>query len=325
MIFGIKSTVLFSIFISFLIFSFIILSYQYEISDGSFVSRSSDITTPKEFYSNHISDEKQIFILGSSQVLALNSIYIDNFLSKNNLDYEIYNLASITDTPKQRLGNLDLLISSKPEIVLYGISPRDFGDILINETKKPLPDPSALFISFLNTYKNSLGFDASLFEYPQRITLSYIIDFLGTVNRTSDIIAYENTPFMTVPMASTLIHDNIDNTGLVYSDLKFSKENADYIALQKIISKLKENDISVILFIIPQHKSTLQNYSEDYVESFMSLLDEISKTQNLTFHNLFSKYSEMNIWTDRSHIAINKKSIVYSEDVAKIIIMEIKQ
>jgi hypothetical protein len=325
MIFGIKSTVLFSVSVSFLIFLFVILSYHYEISDGSFVSRSADIIIPRDFYSNHVSDEKQIFILGSSQVVAINATRVDNYLSINGYDYDVYNLAQISDTPKQRLETLDMIISSKPEIIVYGVGPRDFQSSPTDNMKNLLPDPRAFFISFLNTQKNLFGFDTSLFKNPQLTTLSLIIDLKRTAEGNSDLISYGNTPFMKVTTDATIINNDITNTGITYSDHNFSKENFDYISLVEIILKLQENDIDVILFIVPQHKSTLESYSEDYVESFMLLLDELDETPNLTIHNIFSKYAELNIWADQSHIAINKNTIVYSDDVAKIIIEELKQ
>ena len=143
MIFGIKSTVLFSVSVSFLIFLFVILSYHYEISDGSFVSRSADIIIPRDFYSNHVSDEKQIFILGSSQVVAINATRVDNYLSINGYDYDVYNLAQISDTPKQRLETLDMIISSKPEIIVYGVGPRDFQSSPTERTQLLLADLSS--------------------------------------------------------------------------------------------------------------------------------------------------------------------------------------
>jgi hypothetical protein len=326
MIFGIKSTILFSVSVSFLIFLFVILSYHYEISDGSFVSRSTDTITPQDFYPNLVSDEKQIFILGSSQVVAINATRIDNYMSTSGYDYNIYNLAQISDTPKQRLATLDMIISSKPEIIVYGIGPRDFESSSTDNVKNLLPDPRDFFTSFLNTHKNLFGFDTSLFTNPQLTTTKpIIIDLINTAEKKSDVIPYDGTPFMKLTTAATIIKNDIPNTGLTYSDHNFSKENIDYISLVEIILKLQENDIDVILFIVPQHKSTLDSYSKDYVELFMLLLDELDETPNLTIHNIFSKYAELNIWADRTHIAINKNTIVYSDDVAKIIMEELKQ
>jgi len=325
-LFGIKSVVIFSITISLLIFSFVILSYQYEIKDGNFISRSDNVITPKEFYSkNFDADEKRIYILGSSQVIALDPTYIDNYLSKANHNYEVFNLATITDSPTQRLENLNMLISSQPEVVIYGVGPRDFQDTSTNYIENPLPDPHAFFISFLNEHKNSFGFDASLFEFPQRTTLSLIIDLVHTTQGKSDVIPYDNAPFMELTTASTIIRNDFRNTGIISSGLNPPKENIDYIALEEIILTLQDNDVRVVLFIIPQHKITLEGISDDRIRSFNLILDELHKIPNLKTYDLFYKYSDLNIWNDPVHVAINDESTIYSEDVAKMILREIQQ
>ena len=288
--FGIKSAVLFSITISLLIFSSIILSYQYEIKDGNFTSRSDDIITQKEFYTkNFDSDEKRIYILGSSQAIALNPTYIDDYLSKTNHNYEVFNLATISDSPTQRLENLNI------------------------------------FISFLNEHKNSFGFDASLFEFPQRTTLSFIIDTVEVLEGKSDVIPYDNAPFMEVTTAATIIRSDFGNTGLFHPGLIPPKENANHIALKEIIFTLQENDIQVILFVVPQHKIILEDIGDERIRSFDLILDDLDKIPNLKIYNLFYKYSDLNIWNDPAHIAINDKTAIYSEDVAKMILREIQQ
>ena len=108
--------------------------YQYDIEDGTLVSRSNDIITPHEFYSqNFNSEHKQIFIIGSSQVVAINSINIQNYLKSSGYgNYDVYNLAVISDTPYSRLNTIDQIISAKPILILYGIADRDFT--LINKS-----------------------------------------------------------------------------------------------------------------------------------------------------------------------------------------------
>tara|TARA_B110000438_G_scaffold301301_1_gene355842 strand:- start:2785 stop:3762 length:978 start_codon:yes stop_codon:yes gene_type:complete len=325
MIFGIKSAVLLSVSISFLIFLFVILSYNYEISDGTFVSRIPDIIAPKEFYSNHDSDEKKIFVIGSSQVVAINATRIDNYLSINGYDYDVYNLAQISDTPIKRLETLDMIISSNPEIIAYGIGPRDFRSSPTDNVGNPLPDPRDFFISFLNKYKNSFGFDASLLEFPQRSTLSYITDLVRTAEGKSDIIPYDNTPFMTVTTAATIINNNMGSTGLIYSNLNPPREISNYSAFEEIIFTLQENDIEVIIFVAPQSKFELANLSDDFIHSFNLILDEIYEIPNLKTYDLFYTYSDLNIWNDATHVAINNKTTIYTEDVAKMILEEIDQ
>ena len=76
---------------------------------------------------------KKIFIFGSSHVGQLNTPYINEIISGPYEDYIVYNTASAADDPRERLENLHLLISLKPEIVFYGISYRDFHTPLLED------------------------------------------------------------------------------------------------------------------------------------------------------------------------------------------------
>ena len=44
----------------------------------------------------------------------------------NGVDYEIYDLADMSDTPTRRINSLTHLIELSPKIVVYGISMTDF-------------------------------------------------------------------------------------------------------------------------------------------------------------------------------------------------------
>ena len=93
----------------------------------------------------------------------------------------------------------------------------------------------------------------------------------------------------------------------------------------EIIFTLQENDIQVILFVVPQHKIILEDIGDERIRSFDLILDDLDKIPNLKIYNLFYKYSDLNIWNDPAHIAINDKTAIYSEDVAKMILREIQQ
>ena len=76
-----KTSILFALTLSIIIFSSVILFFQYEIENGKLVSRSNDVITPQEFYSqNFNSEHKRIFIIGSSQVVAINATHVQNYL-----------------------------------------------------------------------------------------------------------------------------------------------------------------------------------------------------------------------------------------------------
>jgi len=68
----------------------------------------------------------KIFIVGSSNVYAINATSINEQLSNEQKNYLVYNLADQGDNPTRRLNSIDNIISHKPEFVLYGIGIWDF-------------------------------------------------------------------------------------------------------------------------------------------------------------------------------------------------------
>ena len=68
----------------------------------------------------------KIFIVGSSNVNAINATSINEQLSNEQKNYLVYNLADMGDNPTRRLNSIDNIISHKPEFVLYGIGIWDF-------------------------------------------------------------------------------------------------------------------------------------------------------------------------------------------------------
>ncbi len=146
---------------------------QEKIAQANFFSK------PLEF------DENNIFLIGSSHIKSLNTTFIQDQLSKNNQDFIVYNLAVGADSPEERLKNLDLLISSKPKIVVYGIAYRDFmvglfdsGQLDIKSTL--LPDPN----SFFNEQTKELfsHYDFDFMENPKLVTLTALKLFENNMN-----------------------------------------------------------------------------------------------------------------------------------------------
>ena len=45
----------------------------------------------------------------------------------------------------------------------------------------------------------------------------------------------------------------------------------------------------------------------------------------MNIYDYNNKYDELSIWRDGSHIAFNEKAIVFSDDVAQMIIQEIEE
>ena len=72
------------------------------------------------------STKDKIFIIGSSNVYAVNAASINEQLSNEQKNYLVYNLADMGDNPTRRLNSIDNIISHKPEFVLYGVGLWDF-------------------------------------------------------------------------------------------------------------------------------------------------------------------------------------------------------
>jgi len=111
-----------------------------------------------EFYLKDLSSEiDRILIIGASQTASLNATYIENEINKNNQNYEVYNLSTISDRPLTRLQTLDQIILLKPTLVIYGVGYVDFENSKIPSIVKPesiFPDPEEFFRSF-SPFKNS--------------------------------------------------------------------------------------------------------------------------------------------------------------------------
>ena len=73
------------------------------------------------------SDKKRIFLIGSSTVYSIDSSYINNKFSINEKNYELYNLADMSDTPHKRLLSINNIISNNPETIIYGIDVQNFN------------------------------------------------------------------------------------------------------------------------------------------------------------------------------------------------------
>lgn len=329
--------VLTAFIIAFSILTLSLFSYQYKFQDGNWKFRGDDIyRLEKNFYSQHVNtDEKKIFLLGSSQIMELNTTYIEEYLSTIGQDYKVYNLAIAGDNPKERLRTLDMIISDKPKIVVYGISDRDFQTINpVSTTRftKPtsiLPDIHDIFDELFFSLEMHSKYDLDFMKSPKLENLKSIRE------STRNPVSYERfvpypMPFFNITKPQEFITSNLDlkktNQWInSYNPTSPPDRNKNVIALNEIIDKLHENDIKVIVFTTPQQKYRLDDMPNYVKESFNSVLKYISNKSNMTIYSLYNRYADLNIWYDYEHIAVNKNSTIYSEDAAKIILKEIQK
>ena len=78
-----------------------------------------------------------------------------------------------------------------------------------------------------------------------------------------------------------------------------------------------------IFLILPIH-DTYNNLIPDLDKKlFYSELESLEKDFQFNIYDLSENYSDLEIWQDHVHIAYNKNSMIYSNDVFDIIILEL--
>jgi len=319
--------------------------YYYQLqNDGKNFSKILDIIgqekiAQEKFFSEHLeSNTNKIFLIGSSHIKSLNTTHIQDKLSKNNQDFDVYNLAIGADTPEERLKNLDLLILSEPNIVVYGIAYRDFmiqslPGQLDNEYVFPLPDPNFFF----NTQIKDLfsNYDLDFMENPKLVTLTALKLFENDLKKslrdeTPNLLVYPypNTFFKEnendVPLTDFELKNMFFAVGATFNPIGDYNKNVNVISFKKIINKLQENDIKTIIFTTPQSKYYLNAMSSSSKNTFEDLLDHLEKNFNVKIYPLQDKYQNLEIWSDPQHVAIFNNTQIYSNDIAEIILNEIE-
>lgn len=276
--------------------------------------------------SANIQYKPNIFIVGASNVYSINSTYIMDYLMKNNQKYVVYNLADMSDTPSHRLKSLEHLISLKPKVVIYGVSITDFekppsrtdNEIAKNDVIAEILHPKKLFtniLSYLTDYDTTEKFPRSPKE-KTILLLKYII-------RGPEYVHNPFINFKTVPISDQSTLESYDSQ-IEFRGIDTADNNKEKIALEKIIIELQKNNIKVILFTAPYHKIFLNKVTNDDEVSFTSTLENISKQYDINVYFIHRNYENLDIWRDPYHVAVNSKSVIYSDDVTKMIMREIE-
>ncbi|NDF27732.1 MAG: hypothetical protein EB153_09340, partial [Nitrosopumilaceae archaeon] len=266
-----------------------------------------------------------VFIFGASYAYPINSTHVAEYLEKNNLNYDVYNLADMSDTPTHRIKNLEHIISLKPKVVLYCVSITDFAKSVHTELKDQKKDELA----------DTLSLKQGITKIISSITSSNTIGTWPTSPKERTILSlkyairgpeYPHNPFInfnTIPITDEKTFAS--KYKVEFGGVDTSPQNKQRIALEKIISELKKNNIKVILFTSPHHRVFIDGVGSSGIETFESLMRDISDENDVDVYFLHDKYKDMNIWRDPHHIAVNTKSIIYSDDIGDILAKELKQ
>ena len=271
------------------------------------------------------STKGKIFIVGSSNVYAIDATRINEQLSNEQKNYLVYNLADQGDNPTRRLNSIDNIISHKPEFVLYGIGIWDF--------QKPISKlQSHSAIDFLlqpgDFFKSLFQDNIDLYGYGQGNI------FISPKDRSLTSLKYilrgpdqHYHPF--IHQVPTSIHSNEklledfppdENDGI-----DVTEESKRIIALNQILHKFQKNGIKVILYSTPESKAMYSAFQPQDLKDFQRMLNNKSNEFSIPVYFLHDKYADLEIWRETLHIAIHPDAQIYTDDILKIILKEISQ
>ena len=277
-----------------------------------------------EFFTQEFEpDKKIILLLGSSNVGQLNVAKINEMVSSQHADYEIFNLAYNADTPKIRFNSIEETISLKPEYVFYGVS---FIDFRSPTEKENMFDIKFSFAQLLPN--NTIEKFNPKFNTIEKIKETFVSTDLFPPPRK--FFSVPNTPFFEYNEDSTTIltEDELKRglplSGVYASEINLTDDHQEVQHFEKIISEFQKNNIKVVIFTTPVHNLYYNALSDSVKDDFNKLLERISNDYDVKIYDFSNEFGDMDIYWDLIHVSYNEKSLVYSESAAKIILKEIE-
>jgi len=324
---------------------------------------SGEIATfSKSFSQESELTRDRIFIIGDSPVRQLNQQFIQNFLIEKGFNnIQVYEMGQPADNPSKRIRFLEEIIEAEPTLVVYGLSPfqigihypRDpkwlvdvctvptdsiteptqFDSNLNTEALTFLPEPVNGLPSVQNViadYNIIPPIEKHLplnFENP-KLTVMAILNSINEQNVKTDT---EEIPLPDEKLFNLKDDQKTDNIHKA-QDLKMPELvlqicleliDRDLSALDKIVTKLKEEKIKVIVFQPPFSQVYLDFMGEDNMKYYNSIVNNFASERNLPLYSLTEKYIDLDIWRDWAHVAENPEVTIYNTDIAKFIIREL--
>lgn len=296
-----------------LIFSFLLYFFMTDAFPTNTVLKERD------FYNQSFSNDENIVLIGSSHVGMLNVTHIEKKLRDDNQLYNVYNLAQKGDNPIKRIKTIDQIIQMNPNLVVYGVSYRDFNE----EVKNPLPDPKEQFHHFL--------LQLNINENPKMWTLEKIRTINPELFALNKEISLDNTPFMTYDTArdmKVLTNEEIENYPLLEPkniNLNSADSNYQTSTLVKTINEFTKQNISVIVYITPIHEKYRNEIDITQKLIFDDIITRITNETEAEIFNLSDKYDTMQVWVDPAHLSLHSNSLPHNDDIVKIIKKEIEK
>jgi len=324
--------IILSIFASLIIAFIIFLGIMHipEKNHGEVIGQANYIEIQEKFFLKDFEiNEKKIFILGSSYTQALNTTQIDLKIKSQCQNCHVYNLSIQGDSIEKRSQVIDSIIAAKPEMIIYGISEGDFANSINSEfniSNSILPDLQYIIYSEINPsqYFKFLEIPSS----PKDKTWNIIRQINKDDSINTRFNPFPNTPFLQILKASSIIISELELKSLTTNiqpmgSINEVGENLTLKNLKQMIKDFQNNDIKISLFIVPHHNYLTSVESTEFKKSFEMIKDDIVNTTKINIYPRTDSYSELQIWHDLYHIAVNDKTLIYSDDISKIILKEL--
>lgn len=279
------------------------------------------------FY-EHPSDG-DIFILGSSLVReGVDANVVEDILKKRQINHSVYNLAMNADTPLDRVCEVDNIISSRPKMIVIGISYVGLGNISIynkdrvslcfqrNQINKEMQflftDDEIKFVSqspfegFFDQRKYL--FNSIIPPIPVQSSEANIRKNLYLTNFKDPWFNIGNTTETKKNEARRSVLRNRTNLDLLSEDLNSQKQ-----AFQYTITKFQKNNIRVIVINMPLDP----NYSSIINESSRHILSNFLNSTGVLWYNYEREYPP-DYFFDNMHMNVAGRTD-FSPKVATII------
>jgi len=291
------------------------------------IIESDEIFRKKEFFQNSFpNEENKIFLVGASHIGQLNTTHIQSVLKdKGYSNFKVYNLAIAGDKPEKRVKQLESLIDLEPKLIIYGLGYRDLQHWPSNKPTLLLDVEEVI-----HEKSNQLLLDYDINSNPKFTTLSSIKSLINELKGTERVILSQNVPFfeedsnlLTIKTDEELKEVIKKNPLQPYEIKPFSK-NLNAIALKKIFNQLDTKKIKVILILTPHHKYFLESINQSDEKIFRDIIKHAISKDTKIF-DFTGKYINLNIWGDLTHVALNKESLIFSEDIEQIILENLEQ
>jgi len=283
------------------------------------------------WYSEVAEIQNKVFLIGNSRILVLDEMLIFDQLIQNGKNVIVYDLAVGGATPNYWKDHLDEIVSSKPEIVAIGIDPDDFKqpiketeidpywflsvDSIFAKGNREIGDK----LQSLNIFK----FDSKNFQNPKLTTLK-IIQFFETGMPKDNFDQIPTQPFFSGGEKLYIITDmDVQGKREIKYQVNIVENSTQEAALIDIIHTLKKNNIHLVLIIPPRPQAFLENWDNEEKKIWDDLLIRLELQTQIKIYTLQNQFSDLNIFADSNHVTRLPEGEIYSEAVAKIILLEL--